>query len=166
MYRFKCIVDFSTYLSRLEDIFVCIAAIFRKSICRLSQTRTDITRFDVGYITWYWRIYLFADLPIVDLLIHWGRVSYICVSKPTIICSDNGMSHGRRQAIYLNQRWNIVNWTLKNKLQWNLNRNSNIFIQENACESVVRKMPAILYRPQCVNINSIYNNIIAICCTW
>ena len=32
---------------------------------------------------------------------------------------------------YLNQYWNIVNWTLENKLQWNLNKNSYIFIQEN-----------------------------------
>ena len=30
---------------------------------------------------------------------HWGRVTHICVSKLTIIGSDNGMSPGRRQAI-------------------------------------------------------------------
>ena len=52
---------------------------------------------------------------------------------------------------YLNQCWNIVNWTLRNKLQWNLNRNSYIFNQENAFENVVWKMVAILSRPQCVN---------------
>ena len=44
----------------------------------------------------------------------------------------------------------ILNWTLRNKLQWNLNRNSSIFIQENAFENVVWKMAAILSRPQCV----------------
>ena len=32
-------------------------------------------------------------------LAHWGRVTYICVSKLTIISSDNGSSTGRRQAI-------------------------------------------------------------------
>ena len=52
---------------------------------------------------------------------------------------------------YLNQCWVIVNWTLRNKLQWNLNRNSNIFIQENALESVVWETADILSRPQCVN---------------
>ena len=52
---------------------------------------------------------------------------------------------------YLNQCWNIVNWTLSNKFQWNLNRNSYIFIQENAFENVVRKMVAILSRLQFVN---------------
>ena len=34
-----------------------------------------------------------------DNLTHWGRVTLICVSKLTIIGSDNGLSPGRRQAI-------------------------------------------------------------------
>ena len=41
-----------------------------------------------------------------------------------------------------------------------LNRNSNIFSQENAFENFVWKMTAILFRPQCVN--SIYQ----IMCTY
>ena len=54
---------------------------------------------------------------------------------------------------YLNQCWcGIVNWTPRNKLQWNRNRNSYIFIQENAFQIVVWKMAAILSRPQCVNL--------------
>ena len=32
-------------------------------------------------------------------LTHWGRVTHICVGKPTIIGSDNGLSPDRRQAI-------------------------------------------------------------------
>ena len=32
-------------------------------------------------------------------LTHWGRVTHICVSKLTIIGSDNGLSPDRRQAI-------------------------------------------------------------------
>ena len=32
-------------------------------------------------------------------LTHWGRVTHICVSKLTIIASDNGLSPGQRQAI-------------------------------------------------------------------
>ena len=38
----------------------------------------------------------------VLILTHWGRVTHICVSKLTIIGSDNGLSPGRCQAI---------NWT-------------------------------------------------------
>ena len=34
-----------------------------------------------------------------NLLTHWGRVTHICVSKLTIIGSENGLSPGRRQAI-------------------------------------------------------------------
>ena len=33
------------------------------------------------------------------LLIHWGRLTHICISKLTTIDSDNGLSPGRRQAI-------------------------------------------------------------------
>ena len=55
---------------------------------------------------------------------------------------------------YLNQCWNIVNWTFrKNRLQWNFNRNSSIFIQEIAFENLVCKMASILSRPQWVNFN-------------
>ena len=41
------------------------------------------------------------DWPIfVELSVtHWGQVTHICVSKLTIIGSDNGLSPGRRQAI-------------------------------------------------------------------
>ena len=53
---------------------------------------------------------------------------------------------------YLSQCSNIVNWTLRNKLQWNLNRNSYSFIQENVFENVVCKMASISSRPQCVKI--------------
>ena len=44
----------------------------------------------------------------------------------------------------------IVNWTLRNKLQWNFYSNTNIFIHENASENIVCEMPAILSRGKCV----------------
>ena len=37
-------------------------------------------------------------LPSENRLTHWGRVTHICVSKLTIIGSDNGLSPERRQA--------------------------------------------------------------------
>ena len=51
---------------------------------------------------------------------------------------------------FLNQCWNIVNWTIRNKLQWNFNRSSNICVQENVFESAVWEMVSILSQPQCV----------------
>ena len=70
-------------------------------------------------------------LPLSDILhiglvwslTHWGRVTRICVSKLTIIVAWSVPSH------YLN----------------------HIYIRENAFEKVVRKLAAILSRPQCVN---------------
>ena len=47
---------------------------------------------------------------------------------------------------YLSQCLNIVNWNIRNKLRGNFNRNSNIFIRENAL--VVCEMASILSRPQ------------------
>ena len=35
----------------------------------------------------------------VSPLTHWGRLTHICISKLTIIGSDNGLSPGRHQAI-------------------------------------------------------------------
>ena len=64
---------------------------------------------------------------------HWFREWLVAGSAP---------SH------YLHQCWNIVNWTLGNKLQWNFNRNSNIFIEENTFENVVCEMLPISSRPQ------------------
>ena len=63
------------------------------------------------------------------MLTHWGRVTHICVSKLTIIGSDNGLSPGRRKAIIWTNA-DIVNWTLGNKPQRNLNRNLCIFIKK------------------------------------
>ena len=91
----------------------------------------------------------FSGLASSTALIHWGRVTHMCVSELTIIGSDNGLSPGRRQAIiWTREWWNIVNWTLRNKLQWNFIRNSNIFIQQNALENVVCEMASI-----CLGLN-------------
>ena len=56
----------------------------------------------------------------------------------------------------MNQCWNIVNSTLTNKFQWNVNRNSCIFIRETAFENVVCEMAVILSRPPCVKIGNIW----------
>ena len=39
----------------------------------------------------------------------------------------------------------MLNWTLKNKLQWNFYRNSCLFIQENAFENVVCQNGGLLF---------------------
>ena len=67
-------------------------------------------------------------------------------STQAIICSDNGLSPVRRQAII----WtNDVSLSPRNKLQSNCFRNSNIFIQENKFENVVWEMSAIFSASMC-----------------
>ena len=78
----------------------------------------------------------------------WGRLTHICVSKLTIIDSDDGLSPGRRQAIIWTSAGILFIW-IRNKLQWTITRNSYIFMQENAFENVLCQMSAILSRPQC-----------------
>ena len=79
----------------------------------------------------------------------WSRVTHICISKPTIIGLHYGLLPGRYQAII----WTNAEILLIGKLQWNLNRNSYIFIHENAFQNVVWKMVAISPRPQCIDIH-------------
>ena len=70
------------------------------------------------------------------LLIHWGRVTCICVSKLTIIGSDNALTHGRRQTVF---------WTNAGMLK---SESKFIhFFQENAFENVARKSVAIFHSP-------------------
>ena len=68
----------------------------------------------------------------------WGRVKHKCISKLSLAqlmaCPLSGAKPSSEPM------WNIVNWTLENKLQLNL----YIFINENAFENIVRKIVAIL----------------------
>ena len=59
---------------------------------------------------------------VCGLSTHWGRVTHICVSKITIIGSDNGLSPGRRQAIiWINAGILLI---------WNLGTNFNEILSE------------------------------------
>ena len=60
------------------------------SINGLSLGATLLSCFTLTYL---------APLKKYSLLTHWGRVMHICVSKLTIIGSDNGLSPDRHQAI-------------------------------------------------------------------
>ena len=77
-------------------------------------------------------------------------MTHICVGNLTIIGPDNGLSPGRRPAIiWTNAGILLIGPCWRNTLQWNFNRKSSIFIQENALEHVVCEMTSILSRPQC-----------------
>ena len=42
---------------------------------------------------------IYGHTAVRNHLTHWGRVTHICVSKLSIVGSDNGLPSGRRQAI-------------------------------------------------------------------
>ena len=71
-------------------------------------------------------------------------MTHICVNDLTSIGSDNGLSPGRRQAII---RTN-AGMLLIRPVGTNFSQNSNIFIHENAFESVGCEKADILSRPQ------------------
>ena len=78
-----------------------------------------------------------------DQLTHWGRVTYICVNKLTIIGSDNGLSPGRRQDII----WTNAGILLIGPLGTNFSEKLieiGYFIQENVFENIVCEMATIL----------------------
>ena len=73
------------------------------NICGRASLPETYTWFVISQnLSWetYHRV-SFTLLPYFSMyaLTIWGRVTHICVSKQTIIGSDNGLSSGRRQAI-------------------------------------------------------------------
>ena len=86
-----------------------------------------------------------GNIPGTSLLTHWGAYKRQLNNHH---CFRSWLVAWSAPSPYLNQWWNIVNWTLKNKRQ----QNSHIFIKENAFENIFCEMAAILSRPQCVNL--------------
>ena len=87
----------------------------------------------------------FYNFRSCSYLTHWERVTHICVSKLTIIGSDNGLSPGRREVII----WTYDGTLLIGHLETNF---SEILIEIHTFlfKNVVRKMVVILSRSQCV----------------
>ena len=77
---------------------------------------------------------------------HWGRVTHICFTKQWLI--NNGLAPGH----HLKQCWDIINWTLKNNLQWNFNQNSYISFKK-----MHLKMLSVKWCPFCLCLNVLYN---------
>ena len=82
------------------------------------------------------------------LLTHWGRVTHICVGKPTIIGSDNGLPPGRRQAII----WNNAGLLLIEPLETNFSEIS-IGIQTFSFKKMHLHMSSAKWRPFCLGLN-------------
>ena len=84
----------------------------------------------------------------INALTHWGRVTHICVSKLTIIGSDDGLSPGRRQAI----TWTNAGILLIGPLGTNFNELS-IGIQTCSFKKMHLKISSGKWRPFCLGLN-------------
>ena len=125
----------------------------------------DIQVYVITWIVYWWRrARSFSWLLSVNCmclwanhLTHWGRVTHICVSELT-------NHHWFRQWLvawpapshYLNQCWNIVNWTIGNKFQWNINRNDTFSFKK-----IHLKMLPGKWRPFCLGLNVLTNTKIS-----
>ena len=105
----------------------------------------------------YWSYYTLAlnhrinsNQSVVVFLTHSCCVTHICVSKLSIIGSDNGLSPAWHQAIIWPNTGILSIRILGPKFQWNLKQNLCVVIQENAFKNVVCEVTAIVSRPQCV----------------
>ena len=94
-------------------------------------------------------------------LTHWGRVTHICVSKLTIIGSDNGLSPGRHQA----NIWTSNGTLLIGPLGTNFSE-ILIGIQTFSFKSMQLKMSSAKWRPFCLGLNVSRQNAILLNRCW
>ena len=82
------------------------------------------------------------------MLTHWGRVTHICVSKLTIIGSDNGLSPGRRQAIFRTNAGILLIGPSATNFSEIL-----IGIETFSFKKIHLKMSSAKWRPFCLGLN-------------
>ena len=92
------------------------------------------------------------------VLTHWGRVTQICVSKFTIIGSDNGLSPIRRQAII----WTKAGILLIRTLGTNFSE-IEIQIQTFSNKKMHLKMSPGKCRPFCLGLNVLMTSVMRFC---
>ena len=126
-----------------------------KYVSQLNEISLNILKISV---TKYNRNHVFKMSNISsghnDLTRHWGRVTHICVSKLTIMGSDNGLSPDRRQAII----WTNAGILLIGPLETNF---SEILIEIHtfSFKKMHLKMSSGKWRPFCLGLNVLNRSI-------
>ena len=136
--------DFSGNTGHENSCQMCSVAV--ECVSKIESTQLSFMQY-VGlcvfsssiYIWWLWK-YLY--------LTHWGLVTHICVRKLTIICSDNGLSPDRRQAII----WTNAGLLLIGPLGTNF---SEILIEilTFSFKKMRLKVPSVKRWPFCLGLN-------------
>ena len=101
--------------------------------------------------------YNISSAILVGHLTHWGRVTHICVGKPLIIGSDNGLSPGWRQAII----WTIAGMLLIGPSGTNFSE-ILIGIQTFSFKKMHLKKSSAKRRQFCLCLNVLSNPV----CPW
>ena len=99
----------------------------------------------------YLKFVVETSLTHCPLLTHWGWVTHICISKLTIIDSDNGLSPGQCQAIISTSDEILLIGPLGTNFSAILIKIHTFSFKKILFQNVVWEMAAILSRPQCVN---------------
>ena len=93
-----------------------------------------------------------SHIPLDDTvwccLTHWGRVTHVCITNLTTICSDNGLLLGQRQAII----WTNAGIFLIGPLGTNFNE-ILIEIHIFSFKKIHFKMPSGKWQPFCLSLN-------------
>ena len=119
------------------DWVCCVSVVWVWDGCGMGWGVILLVKFESNH-------YLNKPMP----LTHWGWVTHICVSKLTIIGSDNGLSPGRRQAII----WANAGILLIRNLGTNF---SEILseIRAFSFKKIHLKMSSGEWRPFCLGLN-------------
>ena len=117
----------------------------------------DLAKTAVSPLLTHWSYYSIALRDsevvlcfVVVMLTHWGRVTHICVSKLTIIGSDNGLSPGRRQAIIWTNAGILLIRTLGTNFSEILRE-----IRAFSFKKMHFKMSSAKWRPLCLGLNGL-----------
>ena len=92
---------------------------------------------------------------------HWGRVTHICVSKLTIIASDDGLSPGRHQAIISTSAGILLIRPLGTNF-------SEILIEiiTFSFKKMRLKVSSAKWRPCCLGLNVLIKAHLFVCMKW
>ena len=129
-----------TIISWLEEIWFVDAKILNAKLGKIISVP--------AWLSLYIFTYQSIQLQNFISLTHWGRVTHICVSKLTIIGSDNGLSPGRCQAII----WTNAGLLLIGPLGINI---SEILIEilTFSFKKMRLKVSFVKWRPFCLGLN-------------
>ena len=101
-------------------------------------------------------------------LIHWGRVTHICANKRGHHCFRHWLFALLAPSHYSKQCWNIVNWNLRNKLQWvdRILIEIHKFSFWKCLWKCHLRITTIFSQPRCVKLESCLNIMISEISPW